>query len=199
MKKNGCNNMIKLCIFLMIAFVVIGLAAPAVYAAPTISLSPNTGFSTIMVSGINFSSVINNNVTIYWEGSPIPTFPTKFVTDYGEFSAIINVPYQTEPGFYNITVIDSQGLQASAIFTVINMTGPQGFQGDTGPQGPQGETGEKGEAGDQGSPGEQGEQGVQGATAEIGMTETSLVFLAFVISVVSLIFVFLHVRKKKPF
>jgi len=198
-KKNGCKNILKLYVFLIIGFLTVGLCGPVVFAAPSISLSPSSGFSTIMISGTDFSSVINNNVTVYWEGNSIPTFPSKLVTDYGEFTAIINVPNQTNPGFYNVTVIDSQGLQASVFFTVVNMTGPEGLKGDTGPQGPEGISGGKGDTGDQGIQGIQGEKGDPGPQVEIGLPLEMSIIFAFILSVIALILVFFHVRKKKPF
>jgi hypothetical protein len=196
-KNKGCKNILKLYVFLLIVFLLFGFSANvATAASPAISLSPSSGFSTIMISGTDFSSIINNNITVYWVGSPIPTFPSKIETDYGEFTAIINVPNQTDPGFYNITVIDSQGLQASAIFTVINMTGPEGPKGDTGPQGPEGTFGEKGDTGEQGIQGEKGDQGPPG---QMGILEEVVIIFAIILSILSLLLVYFHTRKKKPF
>ena len=196
-KNQGCKNILKLYVFLLIVFLLFGFSAQvATAASPSILLSPSSGFSTIMISGTDFSSIINNNITVYWRGSPIPTFPLKIETDYGEFTAIINVPNQTDPGFYNITVIDSQGLQASAIFTVINMTGPEGPKGDTGPQGPEGTFGEKGDTGEQGIQGEKGDQGPPG---QMGILEEVIIIFAIILSILSLLLVYLHTRKKKPF
>lgn len=198
-KFSGCKNISKFFIFLIIGFLIFGIFAQSVYAAPTISLSPNSGFSSIIVSGTGFSSVSDNNITIYWDGTPIPTYPSKVETDYGEFTAIINVLNQTNPGIYNITVIDSQGLQASAFFTVVNMTGPQGLQGDTGPQGPEGTFGEKGDTGEQGVPGEKGEKGDTGPQGEMGLLEEIIIVIAFIFSVASFLLVYFHTKKKKPF
>ena len=196
-KNKGCKNILKLYVFLLIVFLLFGFSARvATAASPAISLFPSSGFSTIMISGTDFSSIINNNITVYWRGSPIPTFPLKIETDYGEFTAIINVPNQTDPGFYNITVIDSQGLQASAIFTVINMTGPEGPKGDTGPQGPEGTFGEKGDTGEQGIQGEKGDQGPPG---QMGILEEVIIIFAIILSILSLLLVYFHTRKKKPF
>ena len=196
-KNKGCKNILKFYVFLLIVFLLFGFSANVANAAsPAISLSPSSGFSTIMISGTGFSSIINNNITVYWRGNSIPTFPSKIETDYGEFTAIINVPNQTDPGFYNITVIDSQGLQASAIFTVINMTGPEGPKGDTGPQGPEGTFGEKGDTGEQGIPGEKGDQGPPG---QMGILEEVIIIFAIILSILSLLLVYFHTRKKKPF
>jgi len=196
-KNKGCKNILKLYVFLLVVFLLFGFSANvATAASPAISLTPSSGFSTIMISGTGFSSIINNNITVYWGGNSIPTFPSKIETDYGEFTAIINVPNQTDPGFYNITVIDSQGLQASAIFTVINMTGPKGPKGDTGPQGPEGTFGEKGDTGEQGIPGEKGDQGPPG---QMGILEEVIIIFAIILSILSLLLVYFHPRKKKPF
>ena len=197
-KKNGCKNILKMYICLIIGFLIVGLCGPLVYAAPTISLSPSSGFSTIMVSGSGFSPT--SNITIYWDNVSIPSYPYPLITNFfGEFTAIINVPNQANPGFYNITAIDLLGGQSSSFFTVINMTGPEGQKGDTGPQGPEGISGEKGETGDQGIQGVQGVQGVQGPQVEIGLPLEIAIIFAFVLSAIALVFVFFHVRKKKPF
>jgi hypothetical protein len=199
-KNSGCKNILKFFVFISIIFLLFGFFAQVAYAAtPTITLSPSSGFSSIMVSGTGFSSVSNNNITIYWDGNPIPTFPSALVTDYGEFTALINVPNQTNPGFYNITAIDSLGVQASALFYVVNMTGPEGPKGDTGPQGPEGTSGIKGDTGEQGIPGEKGEKGDQGPPGQMGLLEEVIVVFAFILSILSLFLVFLHTRKKKPF
>ena len=197
-KYRGCKNVIKLNVFLSIVFLMFGLFTQIAVAAPTIVLSPNSGFSSIMISGTGFSPV--SNITIYWDGVPIPNFPSPLFTNFaGEFTAIINAQNQTEPGFYNVTAMDSLGGQSSAIFTVVNMTGPEGPKGDTGPQGPEGTSGENGEQGDQGIPGEKGEQGEQGPPGQMGLAEDVIIVIAFILSVISLFLVYNHTRKKKPF
>jgi len=196
-QNNGCKNILRLFVFLSNFLLIIGFFTQIASAAPTISLSPTTGFSTIMISGADFSP---GSITIYWEGNPIPTILSPLTTNpFGEFTAIINVPNQTEPGVYNITAIDSMGGQASAFFTVVNMTGPEGPIGPTGPQGPEGTPGEKGEPGEQGTPGEKGEKGDQGPPGQIGVLEEVLVVLAFIFSTLSLLIMYYHTRKKKPF
>jgi len=150
-----------------------------------------------MISGANFSA---GTITIYWEGNLIPTILSPLTTNpFGAFTAIINVQNQTEPGLYNITAIDSLGGQASAFFTVVNMTGPEGPKGDTGPQGPEGYSGEKGDPGEQGPAGEKGEKGDQGIADQMGLLEEILIVIAFIFSVLSLILVFFKIRKRKPF
>jgi len=197
-KYKGCKNILKFKLFLIICFLLFGFFTQIASAAPTISLSPSSGFSTIMVSGSSFSP--SSIITIYWNGDTTPNIPGPLITNFlGEFTAIINVPNQTEPGFYNITAIDSIGGQASAFFTVVNMTGPQGPIGETGPQGPEGTYGEKGDTGEQGIPGEKGEKGDQGPAGQMGLLEEVVIVIAFILSVLSFLLVYFHTRKKKPF
>lgn len=201
MKENrGCKNIIKLNVFLLIAFLLIGLTAGIAYAAPSISLSPSSGFSSIMIAGSGFSPT--SSITIYWDGNIVPniSIPSPLITNIlGEFTAIVVVQNQTNPGFYNVTAKDSLGGEASALFTVVNMTGPEGQKGDTGPQGPEGIAGEKGDTGDQGIQGEKGDKGDQGSAGQMGLFEEALVVVAFIFSAFALILVFLQIRKKKPF
>jgi len=194
-KKYGCKNILKLYVF---GFVVIGFCGSVALAAPLISLSPSSGFSTVMVVGNGFSPT--SNIIIYWNNISIPSYPSPLLTNFfGEFTAIINVPNQTTPGFYNISVMDSLGGQSSSFFTVVNMTGPEGPIGNTGPQGPEGISGEKGDTGDQGVQGIQGVEGDQGPQVEIGLPLEMSIIFAFILSAIALILVFFHVRKKKPF
>ncbi|MGF3554159.1 MAG: hypothetical protein ACQXXF_02640 [Thermoplasmatota archaeon] len=196
-KYRGCKNILKF-IFLMSVLLCVIFSTQIAHAAPTISLSPTSGFSTIMVFGSGFSS--SSAISIYWDGNLTLNIPTPLITNFlGEFTAIINVPNQTTPGYYNITAIDSLGGQASAFFYVVNMTGPQGPKGDTGPQGPEGPPGEKGEQGEQGIPGEKGEKGEQGPPGQIGLLEEILIVFAFIFSILSFIIMFFHTKKKKPF
>lgn len=196
-KFSGCKNILRLFVFLLNVLLILGFFTQIACAAPAISISPTSGFSTIMISGTGFSA---GSITIYWEGNPVPTILSPLTTNpFGEFTAIINVPNQTEPGIYNVTAMDSLGGQASAFFTVVNMTGPQGPVGDTGPQGPEGPAGEKGDTGDQGPAGEKGEKGDQGPPGQIGLLEEGLIAIAFILSILSFIMVYLHTRKKKPF
>ncbi len=197
-KNKEFKNIFKLNIFLLIVFLLFGFFVQVAYAAPTISLSPSSGFSSIMVVGSGFSPV--SNITIYWDGNSISNIPSPLFTNFlGEFTAIINVQNQTEPGFYNVTAIDLLGGQASAFFTVVNMTGPEGPKGDTGPQGPEGTSGIKGDTGEQGIPGEKGEEGDQGPPGQMGLLEEVVITFAIILSILSLLLVYFHTRKKKPF
>jgi hypothetical protein len=195
-KYKGCKNVFKLFVFLLM----LGFFTQIAAAAPTISLSPTSGFSSIMVTGSGFSP--SSTITIYWDGVAMPniSIPSPLITNIlGEFTAIVNVLNQTSPGFYNITARDSLSGQASAQFYVVNMTGPEGPIGDTGPQGPEGATGEKGDTGLQGIQGEKGEIGDQGPPGQMGLLEEVLIAFAFIFSVLSFIMVFFQTRKKKPF
>jgi hypothetical protein len=123
---------------------------------PRITLTPEEGFSAIMISGEGFWG---GRVSIYWGDdlqNPIPTVPFDVWVGwsgeqrFGYWTAIIVVPKQTEPGQYRITARDEEGASAQAWFTVVDMTGPEG------PEGPAGATGPQGTAGEQGPPGEPG-------------------------------------------
>jgi hypothetical protein len=178
-------------VFLLFVFVSQGVNAAS------ISLSPSSGFSSIMVVGSGFSAI--DSITIFWNGSKIPTIDSPLYTNLlGNFTALINVPNQIKPGTYNVTVKGSSGLvNASAFFTVVNMTGPQGPKGDTGPQG---STGEKGDTGEQGLVGETGAKGDQGPQGEMSLLQSILIIFAFVLSVLSLFLTILtifQIRKKK--
>ena len=155
-------------VMLLLTLVLAGATADKVYSQvvrPSIILFPESGFSTITVAGVGF---FGGKITIYWEEDPIPTVPSPLYTSDtqdGSFTAIISVPTQTEPGEYVITALDQEGFSASATFTVIDMTGPQGPLGEQGPageSGPQGSPGEQGPAGMPGPPGPPGEQGPAG-------------------------------------
>jgi len=183
-------------VFILFVFLLSVFLSQGAYAT-SLTLSPNSGFSSIMVVGTGFSPV--DNITIFWNGIAIPTIESPLYTNLlGNFTALINVPSQTKPGSYNVTAKDfSSGEKASAFFTVVNMTGPQGPKGDTGPQGAQGLTGDTGE---QGPVGETGPKGDQGPTGEMSLLQSILIIFAFVLSVLSLfltILIILNIRKKK--
>jgi hypothetical protein len=119
---------------------------------PRITLTPEEGFSAIMISGEGFWG---GRVSIYWGEdmqNPIPTVPLDVWVGwsgeqrFGSWTAIIVVPTQTEPGEYHITATDEEGASAQAWFTVVNMTGPEGPEGPEGPTGEQGPPGEPGPA-----------------------------------------------------
>jgi hypothetical protein len=106
------------------------------WPAPGISLSPDQGVGAFTIEGQGF--LWNSEIAISWDEKPIAGAASS---DWaGEFSVVVSVPEQTEPG--NHTVIASDGTNSAyAIFTVSNVTGPQGPQGE---QGIQGETGPAG-------------------------------------------------------
>jgi hypothetical protein len=122
---------------------------------PVITLSPDRGYSTIMISGSSFKA--NDQITILYDGVKQSTIPTTVKVidndnypDDQTFTALINVPDPLAVGAHNVTAVDTLGNEASATFTVLNMTGPQGLQGALGPQGVQGIQGVSGENGTNG-------------------------------------------------
>ena len=128
------------------------------------------------------SEFFGGQITIYWDGEPIPTIPSPLYlhdTQEGGFTAIISIPTQTEPGEHTVMARDQKGATARAIFTVIDMTGPQG------PAGEQGAPGRQGPAGTQGAPGEQGPRGEQGAPgASLSVLPSILAILLALVAIV---------------
>ena len=104
---------------------------------PVLELVPDTGFaSTTIVGSGGFAT--NSNITITWDGTPIPTVPQLITTDeYGNFTAIISVLTPTTPGPHVINATDEYGRSGLATFTVVDMTGPTGATGATGATVPQ--------------------------------------------------------------
>jgi hypothetical protein len=162
-----------------------------------LALTPDTGFAATTLVGGRFAA--NSQITITWNGEHIATVPSPLTTDsHGNFTAIITVLNQTEPGLYTVTATDHEENKASATFTVIDMTGPQGpqgpqgEQGEQGVQGPAGPQGEQGEQGVQGPAGPQGEQGEQGAPAP-----TEVVWASIIIAIIAIaIAAYLLITKK---
>ena len=154
---------------LLLTLALAGATTDEVYSQDTsITLTPESGCCAIIISGEGF---FGGEIFIYWEDDQIPTVPSPLYTrdtKDGNFTAIITVPTQTEPGEYVITAIDQEHFNADAIFTVVEVTGPAGPPGDPGPagppgpQGPEGPTGDPGPAGATGSQGLPGEQGTPG-------------------------------------
>lgn len=102
-----------------------------------LSLVPDTGFAATTIEGGGFAA--NSRITITWDGTPIPTVPSSLITDEnGNFTATISVLTPNEPGPYTVGATDEEGNEASAAFTVLNMTGPQGPAGEAGPAGEKG-------------------------------------------------------------
>ncbi len=142
-------------------------AAPA-----TISLSPQIGYSSIVIQGQgNFYA--GQGLTVSWDGAKIPAVIST-VDSGSTFTAIINVPAGATLGGHLVTVTDVEGTTASAGFVVVEPpAGPQGPPGPTGPQGPEGPSGEAagaGPPGPQGAPGPPGPEGPAGDTGPAGAT-----------------------------
>jgi len=136
----------------------------------SITLTPAAGFASATVVGSGFSN--NSRIAITWDGSTIPSIPNPLATNStGNFAAMISVPTQTAPGVHTVNATDEAGNWATAIFTVVDMSGQQG---PAGLQGPQGLKGDKGDTGLQGPTGPQGPQGPAGSSGE-----TQLVLTAF--------------------
>jgi hypothetical protein len=96
--------------------------------SPSITLTPETGVATTTITGTGFHP--NSTITIAWDGEPIPTVPHHLAADSdGNFTAIISVPTQTDPGTHNVTTTDDSGAASQAVFTVTDLTGPQGEPG----------------------------------------------------------------------
>jgi hypothetical protein len=192
---------------LVVSLVMLMVTATEVIGASAITLSPSSGFSAITVTGAGFFGT----VTIYWDDVPVPTVPLTVVPDpNGNFSAIISVTTQTVPGRHTVKATSMQQTTppvgtgqpmtttytytASAIFEVVDMTGPEGPEGPAGPAGENGArgltgpTGAQGPAGEPGTQGPQGEPGPQGPQGEPGEQGASGVAVAGVtMSIVALI------------
>lgn len=101
---------------------------PFVPPAPSLSLTPDSGFSSCTVSGCGYAP--NSEVMMMWGGTDLLTIPASPKTDFwGNFTAIITVPSQNQPGNYTIQAVDEYGIKANATFTVIDMKGDPGEQG----------------------------------------------------------------------
>lgn len=89
----------------------------------SLNLTPSSGFASTTVVGFGFSP--NAAINITWDDAQIPTVPSSLTTNkYGNFSAIISVPTQSEIGTHTVKAIDEWGNEATATFTVIDMTEP---------------------------------------------------------------------------
>jgi hypothetical protein len=144
---------------------------------PVITLNPSSGIAAFSIDGSNFAP--NSTITINWNQTTLKTVPTNVTSDFeGYFQAIAVVPTQGEAGNYNVTATDELGGSAQAIFTVLNMTGPQGIQGLQGIAGVNGTNGNPGEA---------------GAPAPMEYTWASLI-----LSIIAIIAVVIFIFRKKP-
>ena len=157
---------------LLLTAVMVGAAADKVHSqagAGRITLSPTSGFSTVTVAGTGF---YGGTITIYWDGKPVPTVPSPLDgsgTQFGEFTAIISVPTQTEPGEHTVTAVDQENTVAHATFIVVDLTGQDGPAGEQGPPGESGSAGEQGPPGEPGPAGEGGLPGEPGPAGEGGL------------------------------
>jgi hypothetical protein len=95
--------------------------------APAISLSPDEGVGAFTIEGQGFSW--NSDINITWDGTPIAG--TTSSNWAGEFSVVVPVPEQTEPGNHTVTASDGVN-SVSAVFTVPDMTGPAGADATSG-------------------------------------------------------------------
>ena len=146
---------------------------------PYLTLVPDSGLAATTIVGGRFAA--NSQITITWDGKPIPAVPSPLTTDsYGNFTAIITVLNQTDPGLHTVTSTDQEGNKANATFTVIDLTGPQGPVGPQGPQGAQGAQGAQGPAGPQGEP-----------------APTEVVWASLIISILAVIIAAYSVLRKK--
>lgn len=186
---------------LLVTMALVWVTPEKVYSQTAITLSPTSGFSAITITGREFYGTI----TIFWDGTPIPTVPSSVVADqYGNFSAIISVPTQTTAGNHTVMARGSTmttvapPTQASTIFRVVDMTGPEGPagpQGATGREGPAGPTGLPGMQGPAGERGEQGPPGKQGPPGEAGPAG-GLSVAAIVIALLALVWAIISILKR---
>ncbi len=158
----------------ILSLVLLGVNANSAYSqqrATNITLTPEAGYIGTTIVGNGFSMT---EIYIYWDGNRIPTIPSPLWPTYandetpGYFTAIISVPTPTVPGEHDVTARDQQGNTDTAIFEVLDPTGPQGLPGEMGPEGPEGPQGPPGAAAAQGSPGPAGETGPAGPPGETG-------------------------------
>jgi hypothetical protein len=105
--------------------------------SPLIALSPPQGFAMTMITGSGFDEY--KTVTIAYDGAVQSTIPAVVKTDnQGCFTALISIPDELAVGGHTITATVRHGDSASATFTVVDMTGPQGIQGVAGEDGKDG-------------------------------------------------------------
>jgi len=178
---------------LVVSLLMLLIPATGAIAAGAITLNPTSGFAALTIFGSGF---FGGAVTIYWDEIQIPTVPMTIIADpSGNFTAIISVPTQTTPGDHIVKATSMQTVttggqtgspstttitySGTAIFRVVDMTGPKGSEGpagstgDMGPRGPAGAAGAQGLQGEPGSQGPQGEPGPQGPQGEPGPSGSS--------------------------
>jgi hypothetical protein len=152
---------------------------------PFITLSPNSGFSSVTIQGTGFPANYSGEipVEITWDGKaissnnivPSPLYTSIVYTDitaYGRFTAIFTVPAGASTGNHKVRAEQDNGdgglYFAEANFQVIDLTGPAGASGVAGVTGAKGAKGEKGEQGDQGEKGLPGSRGASGISGQMG-------------------------------
>ena len=140
------------------------LASNEVYSAQSITLSPTSGFSNVTITGTGFfieeMGLQSTELTVYWDDEEIPAL--VYGGEVVDFVAFITVPTQTSPGRHRVTVKEYDD-EASATFTVVDMTSPEG------PPGPEGIPGNDGTPGSVGPPGPAGPQGPEGPAGPPGL------------------------------
>ena len=157
MCKGGDFLKMKMSVLLMLSVLMLSVSVVSATVVPAIVLSPNEGVSAFVVSGSGFKPC--RAITCYWDGSVVPVVGSSHVGSDGSFTVLMAVQDQGVSGVYNVTVEDSCGRVATAFFTVLDMTGPQG---DVGPQGDGGERGTQGIQGPMGFNGTDGTNGTEG-------------------------------------
>ena len=171
---------------LFLALILVGVTTDTIRAngsSATITLTPSSGFATTTVYGSGFMFSDGYSVNITWDGTLIPTVPEEPTIGGAAytFTAIISVPTQSSPGAHTVKAIaympgePGSTENATAQFTVIDMTGPQGDIGPSG-EGDQGPAGPAGPPGAEGPPGEGGSGGGIGPIPDSEWSETSLRF-----------------------
>lgn len=194
---------------LMASLMVIGVSSQVnsqVGAQPTITLTPDSGFAAVAVSGSGFPI---GPLSILWDGTSVATTPASaFTSEVGTFTAIISVPSDASPGTHTVTASVATSVAAPVVvnapFMVLDMTGPQGAAGPAGPAGPPGPQGPDGgtvvgPAGEQGPIGTEGLRGVKGPqgdpgpsgelgpAGEAGVAPTALGVLAVILAITALV------------
>jgi hypothetical protein len=155
-----------------------------------VQLTPATGFASTTIVGSGFVSF--SQVTITWDGTPIPTVPQLVLTDAsGRFTAIISVLTPNTPGPHVVNATDVYGRSGWTTFTVVDMTGPQGPEGPEGDEGPQGAQGPTGATGEQGPKGDQGEQGPAGV---VPVESIALVSVPSIVAIIVAVYALMKVR-----
>jgi len=165
---------VKLLTISLLAVLSVMISLPFSVSADDIKLNPDSGFSTITITGSGFD--VEGSYEILWDGKPVNTCPQSICCngEGGEFAAIINLPHGTEPGRHTVSIRDfsSKTVLDTATFTVTDLTGPQGEQGARGPTGSRGSSGRssQGMMGSPGPAGATGQDGPQGPMGDLGPT-----------------------------